>query len=73
MGVPLAFKDDLAADALAMKRAEIALVTRVSRRERLGQAERSIGRWQGSLGPGQALVKTVGSFWPYATTVFDYV
>ena len=45
MGVPLAFKDDLAADALAMKRAEIALVTRVSRRERLGQAERSIGRW----------------------------
>ena len=70
MGVPLAFKDDLAADALAMKRAEIALVTRVSPRERLGQAERSR---QGSLGPGQALVKTVGSFWPYATTVFDYV
>ncbi len=28
---------------------------------------------QGSLGPGQAPVKTVGSFWPYATTVFDYV
>jgi mono/diheme cytochrome c family protein len=27
----------------------------------------------GSLGPGQAPVKTVGSFWPYATTVFDYV
>jgi cytochrome c len=23
--------------------------------------------------PGQAPVKTVGSFWPYATTVFDYV
>jgi S-disulfanyl-L-cysteine oxidoreductase SoxD len=28
---------------------------------------------QGSLEPGQASVKTVGSFWPYATTVFDYV
>jgi mono/diheme cytochrome c family protein len=28
---------------------------------------------QGSLQPGQAAVKTVGSFWPYATTVFDYV
>ena len=28
---------------------------------------------QGSLGAGQAPVKTVGSFWPYATTLFDYV
>ena len=28
---------------------------------------------QGSLQPSQAPVKTVGSFWPYATTVFDYV
>jgi mono/diheme cytochrome c family protein len=28
---------------------------------------------QGSLQPGQAPVKTIGSFWPYATTVFDYV
>ena len=28
---------------------------------------------QGSLGHGQAPVKTVGSFWPYATTLFDYV
>jgi S-disulfanyl-L-cysteine oxidoreductase SoxD len=28
---------------------------------------------QGSLGPSQAPVKTVGSFWPYATTLFDYV
>ena len=27
----------------------------------------------GSLSPGQAPVKTIGSFWPYATTVFDYV
>src|SRR6202158_445934 len=28
---------------------------------------------QGSLGPGQTPVKTVGSYWPYATTLFDYV
>ena len=28
---------------------------------------------QGSLGAGQTPVKTIGSFWPYATTVFDYV
>jgi S-disulfanyl-L-cysteine oxidoreductase SoxD len=28
---------------------------------------------QRSLQPGQAPVKTIGSFWPYATTVFDYV
>jgi len=28
---------------------------------------------QGSLGPGQVPVKTVGSFWPYATTLFDYI
>ena len=27
----------------------------------------------GSLTGGQATVKTVGSFWPYATTLFDYV
>lgn len=27
----------------------------------------------GSLGPGQLPVKTVGSYWPYATTLFDYV
>ena len=25
------------------------------------------------LAPGQAPVKTVGNFWPYATTIFDYV
>lgn len=25
------------------------------------------------LAPGQAPVKTVGNFWPYATTFFDYV
>ena len=28
---------------------------------------------QGTLGAGQVPVKTVGSFWPYATTLFDYV
>jgi cytochrome c len=28
---------------------------------------------QGTLGQGQVPVKTVGSFWPYATTIFDYV
>ena len=28
---------------------------------------------KGSLEPGQTPVKTVGSFWPYATTMFDYV
>jgi mono/diheme cytochrome c family protein len=28
---------------------------------------------QGSLEPGHAPAKTIGSFWPYATTVFDYV
>jgi cytochrome c len=28
---------------------------------------------QGSLESGQAAVKTIGSFWPYATSVFDYV
>jgi S-disulfanyl-L-cysteine oxidoreductase SoxD len=27
----------------------------------------------GSLGPDKAPVKTVGSYWPYATTLFDYV
>ncbi len=27
----------------------------------------------GTLAPGQAPVRTVGSYWPYATTVFDYV
>jgi len=28
---------------------------------------------QGSLAGTQAPVKTVGSYWPYATTIFDYV
>ena len=28
---------------------------------------------KGSLEAGKAPVKTVGSYWPYATTVFDYI
>ena len=28
---------------------------------------------KGSLAPNQAAVKTVGSYWPYATTLFDYI
>jgi cytochrome c len=27
----------------------------------------------GSLAPGKTPIKTVGSYWPYATTLFDYV
>jgi mono/diheme cytochrome c family protein len=27
----------------------------------------------GSLGPDKVPVKTVGSYWPYATTLFDYI
>jgi S-disulfanyl-L-cysteine oxidoreductase SoxD len=27
----------------------------------------------GSLAPGKMPVKTVGSYWPYATTLFDYI
>jgi cytochrome c len=27
----------------------------------------------GSLAPGKAPIKTVGSYWPYATTLFDYI
>ena len=27
----------------------------------------------GSLGPDRVPVKTIGSYWPYATTLFDYV
>jgi cytochrome c len=25
------------------------------------------------LGPGKVPLKTVGSYWPYATTLFDYI
>jgi cytochrome c len=27
----------------------------------------------GSLAPGKTPMKTVGSYWPYATTLFDYI
>jgi len=38
-----------------------------------GKPNDQLAGWQGSLEPGHAPVKTVGSFWPYATTLFDYV
>jgi cytochrome c len=38
-----------------------------------GKPNDQLAGGQGSLAPGQAPVRTVGSFWPYATTVFDYV
>jgi S-disulfanyl-L-cysteine oxidoreductase SoxD len=38
-----------------------------------GKPNDQLAGGQGSLEPGQAPVKTVGSFWPYATTLFDHV
>jgi cytochrome c len=38
-----------------------------------GKPNDQLAGGQGTLAPGQAPLKTVGSFWPYATTVFDYV
>ena len=38
-----------------------------------GKPNDQLAGGQGSLAPGQAPVKTVGSFWPYATTLFDYI
>jgi mono/diheme cytochrome c family protein len=35
-------------------------------------ADRLVGG-QGTLGGDQTPVKTVGSYWPYATTLFDYI
>jgi len=37
-----------------------------------GPNDRLVGG-QGSLAPDKAPVKTVGSYWPYATTLFDYI
>jgi S-disulfanyl-L-cysteine oxidoreductase SoxD len=37
-----------------------------------GPNDRLVGG-AGSLAAGQTPIKTVGSFWPYATTLFDYV
>lgn len=38
-----------------------------------GQPNDRLVGGQGTLAGDQAPVKTVGSFWPYATTLFDYV
>ena len=38
-----------------------------------GKPNDQLAGGQGTLGAGQVPVKTVGSFWPYATTLFDYV
>jgi S-disulfanyl-L-cysteine oxidoreductase SoxD len=37
-----------------------------------GPNDRLVGG-TGTIAPGKAPVKTVGSYWPYATTLFDYV
>jgi S-disulfanyl-L-cysteine oxidoreductase SoxD len=37
-----------------------------------GLNDRLVGG-QGTLAPDKAPVKTVGSYWPYATTLFDYI
>jgi S-disulfanyl-L-cysteine oxidoreductase SoxD len=37
-----------------------------------GPNDRLVGG-AGTIAPGKAPVKTVGSYWPYATTLFDYV
>jgi len=38
-----------------------------------GQPNDRLVGGMGSLAPDKAPVKTVGSYWPYATTLFDYV
>jgi cytochrome c len=39
-----------------------------------GQPNDRLVGGQGSLAPGKGpVVKTVGSYWPYATTLFDYI
>jgi S-disulfanyl-L-cysteine oxidoreductase SoxD len=38
-----------------------------------GKPNDQLAGGQGTLAGDKAAVKTVGSFWPYATTVFDYV
>jgi cytochrome c len=40
--------------------------------EGAGQPNDALAGGQGTIG-GQMPIKTVGSYWPYATTVFDYV
>ena len=44
------------------------------RRERRGpKPQRCARRRHGHARPGKPPVKTVGSYWPYATTLFDYI
>jgi S-disulfanyl-L-cysteine oxidoreductase SoxD len=38
-----------------------------------GRPNEALVGGKGSLAPGTPPVKTVGSYWPYATTLFDYV
>jgi hypothetical protein len=38
-----------------------------------GQPNDRLVGGQGTLAAGQTPVKTVGSYWPYATTLFDYI
>jgi mono/diheme cytochrome c family protein len=38
-----------------------------------GQPNDRLVGGQGTLAAGQTPIKTVGSYWPYATTLFDYV
>jgi S-disulfanyl-L-cysteine oxidoreductase SoxD len=38
-----------------------------------GQPNDRLVGGKGTIAAGQAPVKTVGSYWPYATTLFDYV
>jgi S-disulfanyl-L-cysteine oxidoreductase SoxD len=38
-----------------------------------GQPNDRLVGGQGTLAPDKAPVKTIGSYWPYATTLFDYV
>jgi cytochrome c len=38
-----------------------------------GQPNDRLVGGQGTIRAGQAPVKTIGSYWPYATTLFDYV
>jgi hypothetical protein len=41
--------------------------------EGAGKPNDRLAGGQGTLGGDQVPIKTVGSFWPYATTIFDYV
>ena len=50
----------------------VAQVPGVSRRERRGQARRSRSSAASARSRTGKPVRTVGSYWPYATTLFDY-